>query len=87
MARHSEAIRRIYDNVTTTGFEGREDLVRGLRNAAPGMVEEMAVPLEHHPRVRVPQTAGYRERVFARFDEQRVRGVAQAVERDVRQLR
>jgi hypothetical protein len=61
-------------NRTTTGFEGREDLVRRLRIAAPGVVEEMAVPLEHHPRIRVPQTAGDCQRVFARLDEQRVRG-------------
>ncbi len=74
-ARLAEAIRRIYDSCTTPGFEGGEELVRRLRNAAPGMVEEMAVPLEHHTGVGVPKAAGNCQRILSRLDEQRIRSV------------
>ena len=84
--RLSEATCRIYDNRTTIGFERGENPIRRLGDSLGRVVEQMPVPLEHHPCVRVPQTARDCERIFSGFDEQRVSGVAQAVERNVRHL-
>ncbi|HVN69838.1 MAG TPA: hypothetical protein VMU38_09345 [Candidatus Binatia bacterium] len=78
---------RIYDNRTTIGFERGEDPVRGLGDALGGMVEQVAITLEHHAGVRMPQTARDRERIFSCLDKQRVGGMAKTVEGDVRQFR
>lgn len=77
---------RIYDNRTTIRFEHGEDPVRSLGDALGRMVEQVAVSLEHHTGVRMPQTARDREWIFSRLDEQGVGGVAKAAERDVGQF-
>jgi hypothetical protein len=60
---------RIYDNRTTIGFERREDPVGGLGDALGRMVEQVAVALEHHTGVRMPQAARDRKEIFSRLDE------------------
>lgn len=45
MARLAEAIRRIYDNLTTIGFERREDPIGRLGHPLRAVVEKMTVPL------------------------------------------
>ncbi len=78
---------RIYDNRTTIGFERGEDPVGSLGDAFNRMVEQVAVSLEHHSGVRMPQTARDRQWIFSRLNEQGVGGVANAVERDIGQFR
>ncbi|HVA29142.1 MAG TPA: hypothetical protein VNF68_13250 [Candidatus Baltobacteraceae bacterium] len=72
---------------TTVLFKPGEDAIRRLGYAAPGVAEEMAVALEHHASVGVAHTARDCERIFARYDGQRVGRVAQTMERNVGQFR
>ena len=48
---------RTYDNRKTIRFERGENPVRSLCGALGRMLEQLAVSLEHHAGVRMPQTA------------------------------